>query len=339
MSAYLNNTPGITVSADNRAAIISAIEELNYTVNVHAKSVKTGRSHCIAVYGGVYNALLLQLVEGIQLASAPAGYHVLIYGEGHHPAGREGLVALYRQGRIDGIITLDFPDPLDPAWERMVQDSGAPYVSVEGIPAPGSRISSVQTDYRASVRDALEFMRRQTSVPPVYLNMLPSGRMPTDGDQKRLAAYLEWMDAHGLAPDVVETEDGGFSAQEQWWREWLEARVSHGPLSILANWSRAALSVYRTAYDKGLKIGKDLFVMSADDTERVSRHMVPPVPCIEVPYGEMGRQAFLMLRELMDRPEGGEPLGLADESKDKDAGPKTAVQKQLVGCRLYDGRY
>ncbi|MNY80305.1 hypothetical protein D3C86_2212880 [compost metagenome] len=51
----------------------------------------------------------------------------------------------------------------------------------------------------------------------------------------------------------------------------------------------------------------------------------------------MGRQAFLLLRELMDQPEDGEQPGLPDESED--GGPNPVARKQLVGCRLYDGRY
>ncbi|MNN91431.1 hypothetical protein D3C81_2095470 [compost metagenome] len=39
--------------------------------------------------------------------------------------------------------------------------------------------------------------------------------------------------------------------------------------------------------------------MSADDTERVSRHMIPAVPCMEVPYGEMGEAAFALLLQAM----------------------------------------
>ncbi|MFM9331632.1 LacI family DNA-binding transcriptional regulator [Paenibacillus mesotrionivorans] len=301
VSAFLNSTPGITVSAENRAAITSAIRELGYTVNVQAQSIKTGKSNCIAVYGDVYNALFLQLVEGIQRVSGPAGYHVLLYGEGKNVEGREGLAALYRQGRIDGVITLDFPDALAPSWEEAVLEWGIPYVTVEGIPS-SPVILSVETDYAASIRRALDFMEAEGWSSPVYLNVLPCDRPQTRGDRLRLEAYEGWMQAKGRQPRICPVQDKPWGQQQTWWREWLAAQEL--PLGVLSNWSRGALSVYRTAYEQGLRIGRELFIMSADDTERVSRHMVPAVPCLEVPYGEMGEAAFTLLHQAMAK--GGE---------------------------------
>jgi LacI family transcriptional regulator len=324
VSAFLNGTPGITVSGENRAAIMNAITELNYTVNVQAQSIKTGRSQCIAVYGKVYNALLLQLVEGIQKASGPAGYHVLMYGEGRNLSGREGLIALYRQGRIDGIITLDFPDPLDAAWEQAVIASGVPYVSVEGIPGGGG-IRTVQTDYTLSIGQALDYMWKRTGLPPVYLSMMPKDREPTEGDRRRHEAYDGWMKERKLQPETVYVPDEPWAVRKDWWKQWLTDKKR--PLAVLSNWSRGALCLYRAAYEQGLRIGPDLFVMSADDTERVSRHMFPPLPCVEVPYGEMGREAFVLLQQAMEPP----------NTEELPASIPIPAGCVLVQGKLYDG--
>ncbi|MCL6457045.1 MAG: LacI family transcriptional regulator [Gorillibacterium sp.] len=339
VSAFLNGTPGITVSEDNRAAITNAINEMKYTVNVQAKSIKTGRSHCIAVYGDVYNALLLQLVEGIQQASGPAGYHVLMYGEGGNQAGRDGLIALYRQGRIDGLITLDFPDSLSAQWERAVLECGVPYVTVEGIPEGG--ICTVQTDYGGSITQALDFMWEETGVPPIYLNVQPPDRPATQGDRERLQAYEAWMSNKGLVHTIVTTIDEPWATQKNKWQKWLEGQQK--PLSVLANWSRGAVSLYRIAYEQGWRVGSDLFVMSADDTERVSRHMVPPIPCIEVPYMDMGRQAFMLLEERMEvlaAPEAvGQQTDVEADAQEQLSGPKWSnnVRQEVIKCKLFKG--
>jgi LacI family transcriptional regulator len=332
VSAFLNSTPGISVSAENRAAITSAIRELGYTVNVQAQSIKTGKSNCIAVYGDVYNALFLQLVEGIQRVSGPAGYHVLLYGEGKNVEGREGLAALYRQGRIDGVITLDFPDALAPAWEEAVREWGIPYVTVEGIPS-SPEILSVETDYAASIRRALDFMEAEGWPSPVYLNVLPCGRPQTRGDRLRLEAYESWMEAKGRQPRINSVPDEPWGQQQAWWREWLAAQEL--PLGVLSNWSRGALSVYRTAYEQGLRIGRQLFVMSADDTERVSRHMVPAVPCLEVPYGEMGEAAFTLLHQAMAK---GGGVKAARDAEGAEAGRDSSTEARGDAGDGRDGR-
>jgi LacI family transcriptional regulator len=337
VSAYLNNTPGISVSEENRAAIVSAIRELNYTVNVQAKSIKTGRSQCIAVYGDVYNALLLQLVEGISQESGPAGYHVLMYGGGCNLEAREGLISLYREGRIDGIITLDFPDPLKPQWEQSVLECGVPYVSVEGMPGAAG-ISSVGTDYGSSMEEALEFLWERTGAAPLYLNVLPAGRTPTAGDRERVRAYRDWMKERTLEPQVLDILEQAWDSRESWWREWLDRQPK--PLVILSNWSRGAVFLYRLAYEQGLRIGADLFVMSGDDTERISRHMVPPIPCVEVPYVDMGRRAFKLLEELLQLPGGaGGPRGPVPDGQEPDGAEAQQemkpARKEIVPCKLF----
>lgn len=319
VSAYLNGTPGISVSEENQSAIKQAIRELNYTVNVQAKSIRTGRSHCIAVYGDVYNALFLQMVEGIQAASGPAGYHVLLYGKGRNLEGRNGLISLYRQGRIDGIITLDFPDPLDPGWEHDVLEAQVPYVTVEGMPQR-EEIHSVRTDYGGSVAMALDFMWERTGISPVYLNVLAKERSATRGDAERKGAYLAWMEAKGLEPSIIETPDAPSPERQDWWGEWLDRLPK--PASILSNWSRGAVSVYRTAYERQWRIGREIHVMSADNTERISRHMVPPLPCVEVPYAEMGERAFRLLEESMARQNGEEQV---------------PAMREMVSCKLFQG--
>lgn len=347
VSAFLNNTPGISVSAENRAAITSAIRELGYTVNVQAQSIKTGKSNCIAVYGDVYNALFLQLVEGVQRVSGPAGYHVLLYGEGINVEGREGLAALYRQGRIDGVITLDYPDALAPSWEEAVREWGIPYVTVEGLPS-SPEILTVETDYAASIRRALEFMEAEGWPSPVFLNVLPCGRPQTRGDLLRLEAYESWMRERGRQPLIYPVPDEPWSRRQDWWREWLAGQEL--PLAVLSNWSRGALAVQRTAYEQGLRMGRELFVMSADDTERVSRHMIPAVPCIEVPYGEMGEAAFTLLHQAMT--DGGAKAdsvvkveaSAADGreagviSPGEEANTSTARIHRVVEAKLYTGK-
>lgn len=317
VSACLNGTPGITVSEDNRAAIMNAIKELNYTVNVQAKGIKTGRSSCIGVYGEVYNALLLQLVEGIQSASDPAGYHVLLYGKGSGPEGRKDLISLCRQGRIDGLITLDYPDPLSPEWEEAVREEEIPYVSVEGMPS-GTDIASVRTDYRESVTRALDDLWERTGIPPVFFQVLPHDRAATQGDLLRRTTYLDWMKGKGLDPAVIESIDDPSEAQISDNAKRLLSLPK--PIAVLSNWSRGAVALYRSAYETKWKIGRDLFVMAADDTERVSRHLTPALPCMEVPYHEMGKQAFRILSALMD-------------DKEHSAIDRRAV----VPCNLYAG--
>ena len=51
VSAVINGTKGIRVGKEKREAVLKAIDELNYRVDVQARGLKLGHTNCIAVSG------------------------------------------------------------------------------------------------------------------------------------------------------------------------------------------------------------------------------------------------------------------------------------------------
>ncbi|MDF2963123.1 MAG: hypothetical protein K0S39_4858 [Paenibacillus sp.] len=296
VSAVLNGTQGIGVSEEKRAAVLEAIKELNYQVDAQARGMKTGRSRCLAAYGNVSNTLFLQVLEGMQEACAGNGYHVLLYASGPLSE-QKGLLDLYLQRRIDGIVALDRPHNINEEWVELVNQHHLPYVSVEGYPGH-DRIPSVLMDYGDSIRIALDYLWMQTGLAPIYLELhhehVPLGW----GDLERKDTYLQWCAAKGLQPQVFSAADGPWEERAGFWRQWIQERGM--PFALLSNWSRGAVYVCRSAQLLGLQIGKDIHVMAADNTERINQHMFPSITSIEVPYKEMGHLAAQRLLEYIE---------------------------------------
>ncbi|WP_248927646.1 LacI family DNA-binding transcriptional regulator [Paenibacillus hamazuiensis] len=317
VSAVLNGTPGIGVSEEKRRAVLQAIEELNYKVDAQAKAMRTGRSGCIGAYGDLSNPLFAQMLEGLQEACEEAGYHVLLCGV----KDRSKLIGLYMQRRIDGIVTKDPTGFSDEEWERELADHKVPFVSVEGFPeAPG--IASVLMDYRQSVHMALDYLQSRTLAPPVYVAIYTGASpAPNWGDRERLRAYREWTEARGFEARIEWRRDRPWPEAADEWVRWLEAQPK--PAAVLANWSRGAVSVYRAAYKLGWRIGEDVRVMAADNTESVNDHLVPALTAVEVPYREMGRAAAA---RVIDYIEAKRPL----EDKEKLWVPARLVPRESV---------
>ncbi|NHN29100.1 LacI family DNA-binding transcriptional regulator [Paenibacillus agricola] len=298
VSAVLNGTQGIGVGEEKRKAVLAAIHELNYQVDAHARGMKTGRSRCLAAYGHVANPLFLQVLEGMEEACAVQGYYVLLYPSG--PAEHqklEGLLDLYLQRRIDGIVALDRPHLVDEAWAQLVNTHRLPYVSVEGYPEHG-QIASILMDYRDSIYRALDFIWERTGLPPSYLELYHEHIELGKGDQQRREAYREWMLAKGLEPVVFTAADGPWEQRIGFWHHWVMERGQAS--AVLCNWSRGAVYVSRAAQLLSMKVGKDIHVMAADNTERINQHMYPTLTSVEVPYVEMGRLAAQQILEVID---------------------------------------
>ncbi|MCS7463671.1 LacI family transcriptional regulator [Paenibacillus doosanensis] len=297
VSAVLNGTRGIGVGEEKRKAVLEAIRELNYQVDAQARGMKTGRSQCLAAYGNVANPLFLQVLEGIQAACAACGYHVLLYPSGSSDSQRiEGLLDLFRQRRIDGVVALDRPHQVHEGWVQLVHENRLPYVSVEGYPDT-EEIASVLMDYEESVRRALDYIAARTRQIPAYLELHHQGTPLGWGDRQRRNAYEDWMAERGWEPQVYTAADGPWKEREPFWREWLQRHRASS--AILTNWSRGAVYVCRAAQLLGIQVGRELHVMASDNTERINQHMFPAITSTEVPYREMGRLAAKRLLEYI----------------------------------------
>lgn len=297
VSAVLNHTPGIRISKEKRQAVLQAIEALNYTVDAQARGMRTGKTRCIGAYGNLDNPLFLQVLEGVQKVCRERGYQLMLLGaDSRHD--RKSLMQLYRQRRIDGLITKDSTRFADPEWAAALAEAGMPYVSVEGYPEQAD-VASVLMDYEASIRLALDYMYSRTGLAPVYFELYSGPEyVPNWGDRRRRTGYEAWMREQGLSPQIWSVDAGLLDRELRGIEEWLEALPQ--PAAILSNWFRGAMTVYRAAYRSDWKIGSNLFVMAADNTEGANEFMVPALSAVEVPYEEMGETAAMWLIESLE---------------------------------------
>ena len=301
VSAVINNTPGIGISKETREHILKSIEELNYHVDAGARSMKTGRSKCIAAFGCLESPLFPYLLEGVQLACVKAGYHILISGHIDGKQDRYELLNLYYQRRIDGLITLDDTSYYDEAWRDEINKSRIPYVSVEGY-VKDEQVHSILVDYAQSVRDALQFVSKTIRQNPVYIEVYNNESSTNWAEQQRRLAYIEWCKSKQAEPVIIsihlEDEQRYYDLLQQYQKE-------HGVIPpILINWSYGAIYLYRAAYKLGLTIGKDIHLMSADNTIRGNQLLVPTLSAMNIPYKQMGERAVIEVLKQMDKDHG-----------------------------------
>lgn len=298
VSAVLNNTPGIGVSEQKRKLVLKTIEELNYQVDAHARGMRTGRSHCLAACDNFGNRFFMQILQGVKEICAQTGYHVLLYGSDASERDRNGLLDLYSQRRIDGILTKDSTSFADLSWIEEIRRHGIPYISVEGYPEH-EHVPSVQMDYGQSIVLAMDYLRSREIPPPIYVEVYSTPEYnPNWGDRQRRRAYESWMDSHGYVPSVVVQRVDTSEALSDWWIEWIGSLPL--PATLLVNWSKGARHVYRAAFRLGLRIGSDLFVMAADNTEQTNEFLTPSLTSVEVPYAEMGALAASALIDAVE---------------------------------------
>lgn len=306
VSAVLNGTKGIGISPETREAVLAAIQELNYHVDAQARAMKTGKSGSIAAFGDTSNPLFLQVLEGMQKACGERGYHVLISGQGAHEEGRFKLIDLFLQRRIDGIVSLDPVSYADPRWAGELRKLQVPYVSVEGY-AETDSVTSVLADYAQSVRDALDYMAACAAEAgkPVYVQINHKDSASNWAERSRRQAYLDWCGERRAEPVIYELKHNDGDEVRSLL---LQLRDSHALLPpLLCNWSAGAIGIYRAAHELELRVGTDVRVMAADNTQRLNRSLVPSLSVMNIPYVRMGETAVHVLLQTLEDGERPEP--------------------------------
>src|SRR5690349_18675774 len=93
------------ISEKTRERILSLARELNYQPNPLASSLRTQKSHTIAVIiPEIANNFFTLAINGIESVAQELGYHVLIYITHEDEAKEISFTRLLQSGRVDGVL-------------------------------------------------------------------------------------------------------------------------------------------------------------------------------------------------------------------------------------------
>lgn len=115
VSYILNNAPGQTISADTRQKVLEASERLQYSMNLAAQSLKSGKSGLVGIllpkvepawYWSAYK--YAKAVALLEKQLMQQGYHVILsYYDLDHPA-----FDLVLERKLDGVIVFDVTEDI-----------------------------------------------------------------------------------------------------------------------------------------------------------------------------------------------------------------------------------
>jgi len=128
VSRVLNQHP--YVSAETRKKVLEAIEELNYTPNLIAKQLSSGRTHAIAVtLPFLTYPSFVERLRGVQTALADSDYVLILYSAESASQRDVNLTDLSQTTRTDGVLIVSVPLSEDNA-DRFL-DTNTPVVLVD----------------------------------------------------------------------------------------------------------------------------------------------------------------------------------------------------------------
>jgi DNA-binding LacI/PurR family transcriptional regulator len=280
--SYVLNGTG-SVSPAKRQAVLEAVSALNYRPSYRGRALQARRSTTLGlvlpasqrVADPSFGALLAGLTEG----AASADYHVLLVASSAKQSEAEMYAPLYRSGRVDGIVIVDLQT--DDTRTAAAYEAGVPFVCAG---QPPDKSLFVGLDGVAGMLEAMAHLivrghERIGLLQPPLEQMLAA---------EQEAGYREALDEAGIGFDpmlIVEggaTEAEGYAATEEWLAQ------KERPSAIVAGTAALAFGALHAAHDSGFRVGRDLALISFEDTPAAA-HTAPPLTALRQPMHRWGQ--------------------------------------------------
>lgn len=284
------------VSPEAVAAVERAAAEINYTPNLAARSLVTGRSDSVAFLVNETEERLftepffLAMLRSCQAAVTESGLQ-LNFAIASTAAQRDRFLAYASGGHVDGVLLLSVHG--DDDLQLRLEQAGVPTV-LSGRPSTKEPVFYVDVDNVVGGRLAVEHVvgRGRRTVGVV------TGPLDMTAGQDRLAGYREAIAAAGLPADDTLIEPGGFNTVEGYDAACRLLARRPDVDAIVAGSDLAALGAIRAVEQTGRSVPDDVAVVGFDDIREAAEHD-PPLTTVHQPVSQLGAtMADLLLRRL-----------------------------------------
>jgi LacI family repressor for deo operon, udp, cdd, tsx, nupC, and nupG len=281
------------VKPTTREAVMKAVRETGYVLNVAARNLRTRRTHAVlAVLPDASNIFFSQVLRGISATLHQHGYSLVIADTANDPEREREHAEFIQGGRVDGVLLLNGRLlPSSPATKR---GGHLPTVSLcERI--PGSRLPHVETANRDAARAMTEVLLQLGHRRIGYLTGPPANVLEHD----RFAGYSDALAASGIAPDPQLVQPGDFSIGAGEAAAVAYLALPRLPDAVFACNDAMAMGLIRGFTAAGVAVPDKISIAGFDDIEFAAAYN-PALTTVRQSRGDIGARAAAMLVELME---------------------------------------
>ena len=280
------------VSPKTREAVMKAVRETGYVLNVAARNLRTSRSHAVlAVLPDASNIFFSQVLRGISDTLHQHGYSLVIAVTANDPARERDHAEFIRGGRVDGVLLLNGRQLPSPTAKRGRHH--LPIVSLcERI--PGSRLPHVETANREAARAMTEHLLKLGHRRIGYL----TGPQANVLEHDRFAGFRDALDAAGVAHDPLLVQPGDFSIAAGEAAAIAYMALPRLPDAVFACNDAMAMGLIRGFTAAGVAVPGDISIAGFDDIEFAAAYN-PALTTVRQSRSQIGACAAAMLIDLI----------------------------------------
>jgi len=294
VSRVLNNHPNVSEKA--RTAILKAVEESGFELNVNAKQLKQQHATTIlVVVKGTGNELFAEMVETIQSLVSQTRYSLIVdYMDEENNEVRRA-VQLCREKKPLGILFLGgTPEHFREDFSKI--DIPCVLVTNDASNLDFSNLSSVSTDDLAAARQATDTL---LDLGHRHIAMIGGDRKASYTSRLRFEGCRLALLHRGIIFDDRDYQGVRFSYQDGY--RATQALLSAGRkfTAIFAAADVMAIGAIRALYDNGLRVPEDVSVMGIDGLP-LGSFLVPQLATIGQAANRMAQRSVEILLNAME---------------------------------------
>jgi len=279
------------VREETSRQVLAVAKSLRYVPNVAARTLSIRRSQTIGiVLPEVHGEFFSEVIRGIDLAARAAGYHILVSGS-HADANEMIDVLDAMRGRVDGLVVMA-PDVALTALSAQLAHK-LPMVLLNSA---DERHAAITIDNYGGART---MMKHLASLGHKRIAFIKGPEQNADA-RERLRGYRQVIRALGVTSRELErdgdfTERGGYDAVKP------ILSLDPRPTAIFAANDSMAVGALSALAEAKLDVPAEMSLAGFDDIP-IAHYVNPPLTTIGVDIAELGRRAFAVLADAMERP-------------------------------------
>ena len=299
VSRALNGSGYVSREAKDR--VLAAARELDYHINVNARSLTCGKTYTIAlVLPDISNPFFPAVARGAEDHASDNGYCVILCNTDSNPRKESDYLKMLRSRKADGVIFA--VSVASKSRVDALADDGIAVVLVDRD--LGDSYDIVKTDNVAGAMLATNHLVGLGHTRIAFI----SGPAPLATSQERLRGYCDALASRGILFDVGLVAEGDFRMESGY--EAMQTLLASsrcggnaGFTAVFAANDMMAVGAMAALEERGLRVPADVAVIGYDDIN-IASVMRPRLSTVAQPKYEMGWIAAETVIRRMSEPDG-----------------------------------
>ena len=296
VSRVLRGEKKLRVSDETRKRVFDAAEELHYSPNQTARTLRMQKSFLIGlIVPDIANPFFARVVRSIEQQGFERGYTVIVCNTDENQDKEDKFIDTLLSRGIDGLIIAPVQDSTEQI--KKLVDRNFPVVLFDRCFCDIEMNAVLTNNFEASY-DAVKILANKGSKRVAFV----SGRRGIYTTQQRLEGYQKAVKDFHLDKSESLIAGDGFSFESGYEATKQLLKLADPPTSMIVTGNLVSVGAMKAVLDAGLSIPNDISIIAFSDNI-FSQYLVTPLSSIIHPIDEIGLETFKILIKNIDSKE------------------------------------